>query len=107
MLGEVLAGRMKPGEVETFGRAHGFDLSGAVQWLARNAIRAPQVKGFHEPRTGSIQYVIVEPEPTSFGLSGRNPQPLASPDAFNPLVVDHPACRLESDDFIRKHTLSL
>jgi hypothetical protein len=39
VLGEVLAGRMKPGEVEAFGRAHGFDLSGAVQWLARNAAR--------------------------------------------------------------------
>ena len=57
-LGEVLDGRKKPGEVEAFGRERGFDLSGAVQWLARNAARAPQVKGFYEPRTGSIQYVV-------------------------------------------------
>jgi uncharacterized protein (TIGR01244 family) len=62
VLGEVLAGRMKPGEVEAFGRAHGFDLSGAVQWLARNAAKAPQVKGFYEPRTGSIQYVVTDPK---------------------------------------------
>ncbi|MCR4524507.1 MULTISPECIES: bifunctional sulfur transferase/dioxygenase Blh [Bosea] len=61
VLGEVLAGRMKPGDVEAFGRAHGFDLSGAVQWLARNAARAPLVKGFHEPRTGSVQYVVADP----------------------------------------------
>ncbi|WP_306224663.1 bifunctional sulfur transferase/dioxygenase Blh [Bosea beijingensis] len=62
VLGEVLAGRMKPGDVEAFGRAHGFDLSGAVQWLARNAARAPLVKGFHEPRTGSVQYVVADPK---------------------------------------------
>lgn len=36
---------------------------------------------------------VREPEPTSFGLSGRNLQPLASPDALDPLVVDDPACR--------------
>ena len=62
VLGEVLAGRMKPGEVEAFGRERGFDLSGAVQWLARNAARAPQVKGFYEPRTLSIQYVVTDPK---------------------------------------------
>jgi glyoxylase-like metal-dependent hydrolase (beta-lactamase superfamily II) len=62
VLGEVLAGRMKPGEVEAFGRERGFDLSGAVQWLARNAARAPQVKGFYEPRSGSIQYVVTDPK---------------------------------------------
>ena len=38
--------------------------------------------------TGSIR----EPEPAALGLSGRNLQPLASPDAFDPFVVDHPAC---------------
>lgn len=35
---------------------------------------------------------VREPEPTSFGLSGWNLQPLASPDPLDPLVVDHPAC---------------
>jgi len=34
----------------------------------------------------------LEPETASFGLFGRNLQPLASPDALDPLVVDHPAC---------------
>lgn len=36
---------------------------------------------------------VSQPEPTSFGLSGRNLQPLASPDPLDPLVIDHPACR--------------
>jgi hypothetical protein len=36
---------------------------------------------------------VREPEPTSFGLSGWNLQPLASPDPLDPLVVDDPACR--------------
>ena len=34
---------------------------------------------------------VVEPEPPSLGLVGRNLQPLAPPDAFNPLVIDDPA----------------
>ena len=37
VLGEVLDGRMKRDEVEAFGRARGFDLSGAVRWLDRDA----------------------------------------------------------------------
>lgn len=54
---------MKPGEVEAFGRAHGFDLSGAVQRLLEcGYAKAPQVKGFYEPRTGSIQYVVTDPK---------------------------------------------
>ena len=36
---------------------------------------------------------VSQPEPASFGLPGRNLQPLASPDSLNPLVVDDPACR--------------
>ena len=36
---------------------------------------------------------VSQPEPTSFGLSGRNLQPLAWPDPLDPLVIDRPACR--------------
>ncbi|MCX7304808.1 MAG: bifunctional sulfur transferase/dioxygenase Blh [Hyphomicrobiales bacterium] len=60
-LGEVLDGRMKRGEVEAFGKAHGFDLAGATVWLDRAAKAAPQVKGFFDPRTWSIQYVVSDP----------------------------------------------
>lgn len=60
-LAEVLDGRMKAGEVEAFGKEHGFDLSGAARWLAREAARVPQVKGFYDPRTFSIQYVVADP----------------------------------------------
>ena len=45
-----------------FGKAHGFDLSGAARWLARHAGQLPQVKGFYEPRSGSIQYVVSDPK---------------------------------------------
>lgn len=61
VLGEVLDGRMKPEEVEGFGQTHGFDLTGAASWLAREAARLPWVKGFHEPRTGAVQYVVTDP----------------------------------------------
>ncbi|WP_377848952.1 bifunctional sulfur transferase/dioxygenase Blh [Bosea sp. UC22_33] len=62
VLAETLDGRMKPEEIEPFGQAHGFDLSGAVRWLARHAAQTPQVTGFYEPRTGSIQYVVADPK---------------------------------------------
>lgn len=61
VLGEALDGRMTAREIEPFGRARGFDLSGAVAWLARHAARVPAVKGFYEPRSGSIQYVVTDP----------------------------------------------
>lgn len=61
VLGEVLDGRMKRDEVEAFGRNHGFDLSGAVRWLEREAGRGAQVEAFYEPVSGSIQYVVSDP----------------------------------------------
>src|SRR3954471_12581689 len=33
---------------------------------------------------------IAQPEPAALGLPGRDLQPLASPDALDPLVVDEP-----------------
>ena len=60
-LSEVLDGRMKREEVEAFGKQHGFDLSGAARWLAREAKRVPEVTGFYDPRTFSIQYVVTDP----------------------------------------------
>lgn len=61
VIGEVLDGRMLAQEVETFGSAHGFDLSGAVRWLAARRDARPHVKGFFDPRTSSIQYVATDP----------------------------------------------
>jgi uncharacterized protein (TIGR01244 family) len=60
-IGEVLDGRMTRTEVEAFGRRHGFDLSGAVSWLERQDAKTPRVRGFHDARTGSIQYVVTDP----------------------------------------------
>lgn len=61
VLGEVLDGRMKRGEVEAFGRSHGFDLAGAVRWLEREAGRRAHVEAFYEPGSGSTQYVVSDP----------------------------------------------
>jgi hypothetical protein len=36
---------------------------------------------------------VGEPEPATLRLLRRNFQPLASPDPFDPLVVDHPSGR--------------
>ncbi|MFN3320084.1 MAG: bifunctional sulfur transferase/dioxygenase Blh [Allorhizobium sp.] len=60
-LGEVLDGRMRREDVECFGKGFGFDLSGAARWLEREAARKPDVKGFYDARTGSIQYVVSDP----------------------------------------------
>ena len=35
---------------------------------------------------------VGKPETAPFGLPGGDLQPFASPDALDPLVVDHPAC---------------
>ena len=62
VLGEVLDGRMKAEDVGYFGKSRGFDLSGAVKWLERTARERPRVKGFFDPRTYSVQYVVADPE---------------------------------------------
>ncbi|HEV7256935.1 MAG TPA: bifunctional sulfur transferase/dioxygenase Blh [Bosea sp. (in: a-proteobacteria)] len=61
VLGEVLDGRMQRGEVEAFGRSHGFDLAGAARWLEREAQRRAHVEAFYEPGSGSVQYVVSDP----------------------------------------------
>ncbi|MBA1347710.1 bifunctional sulfur transferase/dioxygenase Blh [Rhizobium sp. WYCCWR 11146] len=61
VLGEVLDGRMKPGDVEAFGQNLGFDLAGARRFLEKRAGQVPHVKAFFEPRTCSVQYVVSDP----------------------------------------------
>ncbi len=66
-IGEVLDGRMRTDEVTGFGKRLGFDLSLAEKWLNDNGTKplsegAPTVRGFYEHRTGSIQYVVSDPE---------------------------------------------
>lgn len=60
-LGEVLDGRIEADEVIAFGSQHGFDLAGAKAWLDRRAVLKPQVTGFYDPRTFSVQYVVTDP----------------------------------------------
>ncbi|NNU64652.1 TIGR01244 family phosphatase [Rhizobium sp. WYCCWR 11152] len=61
VLGEVLDGRMKPGDVEAFGQNLGFDLAGARRFLEKRTGQVPHVKAFFEPRTCSVQYVVSDP----------------------------------------------
>jgi hypothetical protein len=44
-----------------------------------------------QPNAGPIR----EPEPTTFGLLGRDLEALALPDALDPLVVDQPTGRAQ------------
>jgi len=61
LIGEVLDERMSVEEVISFGRQHGFDTSAATAWLRRFADSRPQVKGFFDKRTSSVQYVVSDP----------------------------------------------
>ncbi|KVK41025.1 beta-lactamase [Agrobacterium sp. LY4] len=61
VLGEALDGRIERDDIEAFGKAHGFDLSGATRWLERRAAAVPHVKAFFDPRTWSVQYVVSDP----------------------------------------------
>lgn len=75
-IGEVLDRRMTLGEVDELGARHGFDLSGVRAWHQSrrgsidinllNATRTemtkkPEVTGFFDKRTFSIQYVVADP----------------------------------------------
>ncbi|MBL0370849.1 TIGR01244 family phosphatase [Rhizobium sp. KVB221] len=61
-IGEVLDGRMKIADLAGFGSAHGYDLTSAEKWLKANSVRKPEVEGFFDPRTWSVQYVVSDPE---------------------------------------------
>jgi len=57
-IGEVLDRRMNPKDIRPFGERFGFDLTVAEQWIARRGKQRPTVKGFFDPRTSSVQYVV-------------------------------------------------
>lgn len=61
LIGEVLDGRMSADEVVEFGRSRGFNTSAAAAWLDKHAARRPQVQGFFDRRTWSVQYVVSDP----------------------------------------------
>lgn len=61
LIGEVLDGRMSANEAVEFGRSHGFDTNFVTGWLIKHAERRPQVKGFFDTRTWSVQYVVSDP----------------------------------------------
>lgn len=61
VIGEVLDGRMDRNGVAEFGRIHGFDLPAADKWLSRHESTRPEVKGFFDTRTWSVQYVVSDP----------------------------------------------
>lgn len=61
LIGEVLDGRISANDVVEFGRSRGFDTSGASAWLRQHAALSPQVKGFFDKRTWSVQYVVSDP----------------------------------------------
>ena len=61
VIGEVLDGRLARDELAGLGSTWGMDLSVAAKWLARDAARRPRVKGFFDPRTFSVQYVVSDP----------------------------------------------
>ncbi|MEN5299589.1 bifunctional sulfur transferase/dioxygenase Blh [Brucella sp. TWI559] len=62
LIGEMLDGRMSADEVTALGRLHGFDMSAAIAWFKQFKQRRPQVKGFFDKRTWSVQYVVSDPE---------------------------------------------
>jgi uncharacterized protein (TIGR01244 family) len=61
VIGEVLDGRLATEDVPELSRRWGVDLSVAAKWLARDTERRPRVKGFFDPRTFSVQYVVSDP----------------------------------------------
>ncbi|MBX5179753.1 TIGR01244 family phosphatase [Rhizobium lentis] len=61
LIGEVLDGRMSADEVVEFGGSRGYDISAAARWLEKQGAHRPQVKGFFDKRSWSVQYVVSDP----------------------------------------------
>lgn len=61
LIGEVLDGRMSSDDVVEFGRSRGFNTSSAAAWIGSHIAKRPQVEGFFDKRTSSIQYVASDP----------------------------------------------
>lgn len=62
VLSKALKEEMTDREIREFGQSIGMDLSPARKWLARQHDRKPVVKGFFDPRTWSVQYVVSDPQ---------------------------------------------
>ncbi|MEP6563514.1 MAG: bifunctional sulfur transferase/dioxygenase Blh [Mesorhizobium sp.] len=62
VLGEALNGRMSSLEIADLGQKVGIDLSAASRWLEAHRQLQPEVKGFFDPRTWSVQYVVSDPQ---------------------------------------------
>ena len=60
-IGEALDGRLAPRDLPALSSKWGIDLAIAAKWLAREAARRPRVRGFFDPRTFSVQYVVSDP----------------------------------------------
>ena len=74
-IGEVLVGRMNSEDLAGFALARGCDASAALNWLSHDAqargqtllrkepqmSSKPEVTGFFDPRTWSVQYVVADP----------------------------------------------
>ncbi|SIP91297.1 TIGR01244 family protein [Rhizobium sp. RU35A] len=60
-LGEALDGRMSVADIGALGTVHGLDMSAPIAWLERRLRSRPEVKGFFDPRTWSVQYVVTDP----------------------------------------------
>ena len=61
-IGEVLDGRLDPADLAPLGAKWEIDLSIAARWLNADAVQRPRVKGFFDPHTFSVQYVVVDPQ---------------------------------------------
>jgi len=61
-LGEALDGRMSSQDIVALGLKLGIDLSAASRWFEAHRQLRPDVKGFFDPRTGSVQYVVSDPD---------------------------------------------
>lgn len=61
VLGEYLEGRLRKEEILSYGHSHGYKLDAAVAWIEKDKKSQPIVEGFFEPRTWSVQYIVIDP----------------------------------------------
>lgn len=100
-LAQVLEGHIRSDEVLSFGRNHGFDLQETAKWLENDRKHSLLVEGFFEPRTWSIQYIVIDSDTKHCAII----DPVLDYDEKSGTTATHSADRLL--EYVQRHNLKI
>lgn len=101
VISEVLDGHIREEDIDAIGRNHGVSLEAAKTWLQKQNKHQPIVEGFFEPRTWSVQYIVIDPSTKKCAII----DPVLDYDEKSGSVKTTEADKLLA--YIKKHDLHL